>query len=218
VSQSLPSSTLSTDTRNSKIFLLWRNTGRTPLLTLLLRDGLVFLAAVLIVNLLNTVAFIRNSPANNPALHSPFSEWCARAPARLWLPHGGVDPDAAAHSWTSMMCSRIVLSLRKNAYKSGPISAGKPFSGGSGGGGGGVKFSHGQQTTILPDDDGAPRFALRDLRANGTIDLEKQAHAHDLDAASVERGHPFAYAPSDQDKPYVSGVHVNIEKRVVHEA
>jgi hypothetical protein len=179
-------------------------------LTLLLRDGLVFLAAVLVVNLLNTVAFIKGTPANNPAFHSPFSEVCVLS-CQLGC-YCRPDTD----SWTSMMCSRIVLSLRKNAYKSSPVSAANPFSGGKHSGGNNAAL--GQQTTGFSGLQTAPSFQLRHLGPTETVDdLEKHAGGP-MHGGGGDHALTYNYAGSDAEPQYASGIHVSVEKRVVNEA
>lgn len=179
-----------------KVVSVWRMSGRTHILTILLRDGLVFFLAVLVVNLLNTISFIKNTPANNPAFHSPFSE-----------------------CWTSMMCSHIVLSLKKNA-SSQPITANNPFSRNGhttiGNSSNETKLRLGNPTHSSTAPIAAPSFQLRHLPNNHHGGEKNGGSGHSDD---LEKADPLSYNYAESENGgYASGIHVSVEKRVTNEA
>lgn len=107
-----------------------------------------------------------------------------------------------------MMCSHIVLSLKKNA-SSQPITANNPFSRN------GVtnvsssnetKLRLGNPTQSTGTRPVAPSFQLRHMPSD--------ARSEDL-----EKADPLSYNYAESDNGgYASGIHVSVEKRVTNES
>ncbi|KAH8920066.1 hypothetical protein BT69DRAFT_443357 [Atractiella rhizophila] len=128
----------------------WRTSGRTPLLTLFLRDGILYFLVVFICNFVNVIYF--NIPnVTNQALNAPL-----------------------AVAFTTMMASRIVLNLRSPSANIGSGDGGGSSHGGGVGGGTGKMFTK-SGNHFKPGVGGEPEVHLQSL-GRQTTDLEKAYH------------------------------------------